>query len=47
MVCERSRCMPAATGGVMGQVRVPERWLLVLWDVDHTLIENNGINKET
>ena len=24
-----------------------ERWLLVLWDVDHTLIENHGVNKET
>lgn len=23
------------------------RALLVLWDVDHTLIENNGVNKET
>jgi phosphoglycolate phosphatase-like HAD superfamily hydrolase len=22
-------------------------WLLVLWDVDHTLIENHGVNKET
>jgi len=31
----------------MGQVEVPMRWLLVLWDVDHTLIENNGVNKET
>jgi phosphoglycolate phosphatase-like HAD superfamily hydrolase len=31
----------------MGQVQVPARWLLVLWDVDHTLIENNGVNKET
>jgi phosphoglycolate phosphatase len=31
----------------MGQVQVPVRWLLVLWDVDHTLIENNGVNKET
>ncbi len=31
----------------MDQVRAPERWLLALWDVDHTLIENNGVNKET
>lgn len=31
----------------MGQVQAPTRWLLVLWDVDHTLIENNGVNKET
>ena len=31
----------------MGQVQVPVRWLLVLWDVDHTLIENHGVNKET
>jgi len=31
----------------MGQIQVPMRWLLVLWDVDHTLIENNGVNKET
>src|SRR5260370_7502739 len=23
------------------------RSVLVLWDVDHTLIENNGVNKET
>ena len=30
----------------MGQVQVPVCWLLVLWDVDHTLIENNGVNKE-
>jgi phosphoglycolate phosphatase-like HAD superfamily hydrolase len=30
----------------MGQVQVPLRWLLVLWDIDHTLIENNGVNKE-
>lgn len=22
------------------------RTLLVLWDIDHTLIENNGVNKE-
>ena len=21
--------------------------ILVLWDIDHTLIENNGVNKET
>jgi phosphoglycolate phosphatase len=21
--------------------------LLLLWDIDHTLIENNGVNKET
>ena len=31
----------------MGQVQEPVRRLLVLWDVDHTLIENNGVNKET
>jgi phosphoglycolate phosphatase-like HAD superfamily hydrolase len=31
----------------MGQVQEPVRWLLVLWDVDHTLIENHGVNKET
>ncbi len=31
----------------MDQAQVPARWLLVLWDVDHTLIENNGVNKET
>ncbi len=37
-------CRPA--GGVMGQVEVPVRWLLVLWDIDHTLVENHGVNKE-
>jgi phosphoglycolate phosphatase-like HAD superfamily hydrolase len=31
----------------VGQVQAPVSWLLVLWDVDHTLIENNGVNKET
>ena len=31
----------------MGQVQAPVSWLLVPWDVDHTLIENNGVNKET
>jgi phosphoglycolate phosphatase len=31
----------------MDQAQVPAGWLLVLWDVDHTLIENNGVNKET
>jgi hypothetical protein len=31
----------------MSQVQAPARWLVVLWDVDHTLIENNGVNKET
>lgn len=36
----------SADGGVMGQVQIPVRWLLVLWDIDHTLIENNGVNKE-
>jgi phosphoglycolate phosphatase len=31
----------------MREIQVPALWLLVLWDVDHTLIENNGVNKET
>lgn len=31
----------------MSQARVGVRTVLVLWDVDHTLIENNGVNKET
>jgi phosphoglycolate phosphatase len=31
----------------MDKVQVPVRWLLVLWDIDHTLIENHGVNKET
>jgi phosphoglycolate phosphatase len=30
-----------------GQTSVATRALLVLWDIDHTLIENNGVNKET
>src|SRR5579875_2975007 len=30
----------------MSQSRESEGWLLVLWDIDHTLIENNGVNKE-
>jgi phosphoglycolate phosphatase len=29
------------------EAEFPSRRLLVLWDVDHTLIENNGVNKET
>ena len=31
----------------MVQVPANPRPVLVLWDVDHTLIENNGVNKET
>ena len=31
----------------MGEAGTAARTLLVLWDVDHTLIENNGVNKET
>ena len=31
----------------MSQAEVAMRSVLVLWDVDHTLIENNGVNKET
>lgn len=34
-------------GGLVGQGQTSAGWLLVLWDVDHTLIENNGVNKET
>jgi phosphoglycolate phosphatase len=31
----------------LGEAGTAVRTLLVLWDVDHTLIENNGVNKET
>ncbi len=31
----------------MEEAEFTSRRLLVLWDVDHTLIENNGVNKET
>ena len=31
----------------MSQAPVGGRPVLVLWDVDHTLIENNGVNKQT
>ncbi len=31
----------------MVQAQEPARWVLVLWDVDHTLIDNHGVNKET
>jgi phosphoglycolate phosphatase len=31
----------------VSQVPADVRPVLVLWDVDHTLIENNGVNKET
>jgi phosphoglycolate phosphatase len=31
----------------VSQAPVSGRPVLVLWDVDHTLIENNGVNKET
>lgn len=31
----------------MGEAGAAARPLLVLWDVDHTLIENSGVNKET
>jgi phosphoglycolate phosphatase len=31
----------------VSQAEIAVRPLLVLWDVDHTLIENNGVNKET
>ena len=31
----------------LGEAGTAARTLLVLWDVDHTLIENNGVNKET
>lgn len=31
----------------MEEAGLPVRTLLVLWDVDHTLIENHGVNKET
>lgn len=31
----------------LGEASTTARTLLVLWDVDHTLIENNGVNKET
>lgn len=34
-----------ARGAPLGLVIVNA--LLVLWDIDHTLIENNGVNKET
>jgi phosphoglycolate phosphatase-like HAD superfamily hydrolase len=30
----------------MGEIQMPVGWFLVLWDIDHTLIENNGVNKE-
>lgn len=30
----------------MGEAEVALHPLLVLWDIDHTLIENNGVNKE-
>jgi hypothetical protein len=32
---------------LLGEAGTAARTLLVLWDVDHTLIENNGVNKET
>jgi phosphoglycolate phosphatase len=31
----------------VGESGLAVRTLLVLWDVDHTLIENHGVNKET
>jgi phosphoglycolate phosphatase-like HAD superfamily hydrolase len=31
----------------VGENELAVRTLLVLWDVDHTLIENHGVNKET
>lgn len=31
----------------MTEAQAAPRCLLVLWDIDHTLIENNGVNKET
>jgi phosphoglycolate phosphatase len=31
----------------VSQARPDVRSVFVLWDVDHTLIENNGVNKET
>lgn len=31
----------------MGQGAATVRSVLVLWDVDHTLIENNGVSKKT
>jgi phosphoglycolate phosphatase len=30
----------------MDAVKTPERRMLLLWDVDHTLIENGGVSKE-
>lgn len=31
----------------MGEAGLAVRTLLVLWDIDHTLTENHGVNKET
>ena len=31
----------------MGEAGSVVRTLLVLWDIDHTLTENHGVNKET
>ena len=30
----------------MGEAGSAVRTLLVLWDIDHTLTENHGVNKE-
>ena len=34
-------------GGPYGEAGLIVRSLLVLWDIDHTLTENHGVNKET
>jgi phosphoglycolate phosphatase len=34
------------TGGPVSQSHISGRAVLVLWDVDHTLIENGGVSKE-
>jgi phosphoglycolate phosphatase len=50
MFWDRLNCMAeqtlAVSGGGMVRGQAPVRWLLVLWDVDHMLIENNGVDKE-